>query len=359
MKPLSLMPRIPRLAPVLKGHDFSRALRMPTETAALAAEEMQLRTSATPLIFGFLLLLLGATAWSQIPAAPARPPRTANPTVQLYRIAGRVVNAVTGEPVREATVAALSTETSHTLQSVRADSEGHFALEGLPAGKYQLTASKRGYRTAFYDEHEGFSSAIVTGQGQDSESLVFRLPPDAELRVTVTDDGGEPVEKAKILVFWRLRNHGQNGRIEQVDQAVTDDDGVWSFSNLAPGEYFVAVTAQPWYAMHKPGLRQGTEAGNAMDVAYPLTFFDGAAEEGRGYAHRAGEWQPRTGRDQPACGSGIASAGADRPCAGWIGSPAGAAPIDLRHASFRRKYGRPLSAADRHSGVCERGAGSL
>jgi hypothetical protein len=297
------MPKTSRLALVLKGHGFSRAVKMPARTAALAAEGMQagensfpqglkpgssfphlvarlkpcpfkanafsglFRISTASFVFG--CLLLGTVAWAQIPAAPAG----------LYRIAGTVVNAVTGEPVRQATVAALSTETSHTLQSARADNEGHFALQGLPAGKYQLTASKRGYRTAFYDDHEGFNSAIVTGEGQETESLLFRLPPEADLRVTVTDDGGEAVEKARILLFWRARNHGLDERLYEVDQAVTDDDGVRNFSNLAPGEYFVAVTAQPWYAMHKAGQRLGAEAGNALDVAYPVTFYDGATEE--------------------------------------------------------------------------------
>jgi len=41
---------------------------------------------------------------------------------------------------------------------------GHFALEGLPAAKYPLSASKRGFRTALYDDHEGYNTAIVTGQ---------------------------------------------------------------------------------------------------------------------------------------------------------------------------------------------------
>jgi hypothetical protein len=226
----------------------------------------------------WLLLLATAAAWPQVPLAPARPQRHAYVSPSLYRIAGTVVNASTGEPVRQATVATLAEASSRTVATVHTDDEGRFALERLPAAKYQLTASKRGYRTAFYDEHEEYNSAIVTGEGQDTEHLTFRLPPGAELRVAVTDDGGDPVENAKILLFRRLHSGEPGGRIIEDQQAVTDDTGVQEFGNLAPGEYLVAVKAEPWYAMHKTA-GTGQKQGSTLDVAYPVTFFDGVTDE--------------------------------------------------------------------------------
>ena len=99
-----------------------------------------------------------------------------------YNIAGTVVNAVTGAPVPGATVAVLSVEDSHRIAAVESGNDGSFAIAGLAAAKYQLTASKRGYSTAAFDEHGNYSSAVVTGPEQDTSGLVFKLMPGAVLR---------------------------------------------------------------------------------------------------------------------------------------------------------------------------------
>src|SRR5579863_6685761 len=88
------------------------------------------------------LLLLLFSAFLASCAIAQSPPATGP-----YRIAGRVVDAVTGEPVRRATVAALAEEDSHMVASGQSDSDGRFLLDHLPAAKYPLTASKRGFRT--------------------------------------------------------------------------------------------------------------------------------------------------------------------------------------------------------------------
>jgi 5-hydroxyisourate hydrolase-like protein (transthyretin family) len=155
-------------------------------------------------------------------AAPAQ--TTPRKATGSYRIAGRVVNASTGEPVPRATVSALAEEDNHIVQSVQADAEGRFSLVRLAAGKYPLNASKRGYRTAFYDEHDDFNSAIVTGEGQDTENLVFKLTPGAVLRGVVTGDGGDPVEGANVMLYQRQH---ASGRVVQVEGTTTDDTGTY------------------------------------------------------------------------------------------------------------------------------------
>ena len=134
-----------------------------------------------------------------------------------YRIAGTVVNAVTGGPVRGATVAVLAEEDSRRIASAQSGNDGRFDISGLAAGMYQLSASKRGYASAFYDEHEEFSSAIVTGDGQDTSGLVFRLTPGAVLRGVVTADGGDPLEGAQVMLFKKPQGHTPGEKIAQAD----------------------------------------------------------------------------------------------------------------------------------------------
>jgi hypothetical protein len=241
-----------------------------------------MRRMAAPWICGIGLLLAGTGMRAQsAPPAPLRPAYKA--AASGYRIAGTVVNSATGEPVRRATVSLLSEEFRNTVALVETDSEGRFALAGLAAAKYPLTVSKRGFLTAFYDEHDGFSTAIVTGADQDTSGIVFRLTPGASLHGVVTGDGGDPVEGAEVMLFLKPRHPGSGARITGAGETRTDDTGAYEFDGLAPGEYLVAVTAKPWYALHRSAseARQRTESGPgvALDVAYPVTFFDSTTDE--------------------------------------------------------------------------------
>lgn len=204
-----------------------------------------------------------------------------------YRVAGTVVNAATGEAVSGAAVALLTVEGSATFASTESGADGSFDIENLPAAKFQLSVSKRGYSTSFYNQHGNFSSAIVTGADQESNTntgrLVFQLPPEAVLGGVVSGDGGDPVEGATVILFEKPRDHDPAAKIEQAGTATTDDTGAYEFSGLTAGEYLLAVRARPWYAISgfDTNLLRQPETGQqgALDVAYPVTFFDSTTDE--------------------------------------------------------------------------------
>lgn len=82
--------------------------------------------------------------------------------------------------------------------------------------------------------------------------------------------------------------------MQRVSQENTDDRGVYRFSHLEPGTYFVVVSAQPWYADKGPRFRasrafvivnqsdgappQPEPADPQFDVAYPLTYYPNATD---------------------------------------------------------------------------------
>ncbi len=80
---------------------------------------------------GITLLL----ALAALPALPQARQRAVTAAEGSYRIAGKVVNAVTGEPLRHVTIAALTAADSLTVESAQSDEEGHFALDGLAGGQ--------------------------------------------------------------------------------------------------------------------------------------------------------------------------------------------------------------------------------
>ena len=59
--------------------------------------------------------------------------------------------------------------------------------------------------------------------------------------------------------------------------AQTDDTGFYELNDLQPGEYFIAVKGDPWYAQHPP--RAAGQEQSPLDVAYPITFYDSTIDE--------------------------------------------------------------------------------
>jgi len=222
--------------------------------------------------FGLLLLLMTAF--------PARPQSGS------YRIAGTVVNATDGTPVPHATVAILTVADSHAVASVQSGPDGHFAFAHLPAAKYALTVSRRGFLTAFYDDHGDYSTSIVTGSRNpsnvDPADLVFRLAPGAVIRGVVTDDGGDPVAGANVRLYRKLQTGESGSDPAGAGLEITDDAGAYEFSGLDAGTYFVAIEAKPWYAMRPAANASHAEPSAeaaALDVAYPVTYFDSTTDE--------------------------------------------------------------------------------
>ena len=85
-----------------------------------------------------------------------------------YRIAGTVVDAKSGSALARSRVTIASAKNRQSVQSVITSDDGRFEFH-VPAGKYSLGGAKRGFITAFYNQHDHFSSAIVTGADLDTD----------------------------------------------------------------------------------------------------------------------------------------------------------------------------------------------
>lgn len=226
-----------------------------------------------------LLLALGGNAGNA--GAQSAAPRSDGPSVS-YKIAGVVVNSVTGAPVAQARVSLVDTKTRKGVAQQQTADGGHFEFAGLPAGKYSLDGSKRGYISASYEQHEQYSTAIVTGPTLKTDELVLRLNPVALISGHVRDESGEPVRSARVTLFREDHRGGMN-RVNRLLNATSDDLGYFDFSSLIPGTYFVSVTATPWYAVHAPSMQ--TTGDNwrsgvlpALDAAYPNTYYSSGTE---------------------------------------------------------------------------------
>jgi hypothetical protein len=188
-----------------------------------------------------------------------------------YRIAGTVVNAKGGTPLARARVQIVDANNPKSLQTLVASDGGRFEFHVM-AGKFALQGAKRGYIASAYNQHEQFSTAIVTGAGFDTEHLVLRLSPVAVLAGKVLDESGEPVRETAVQIYREERGSGVS-RVFPVRTVTTDDQGAYEATPLNEGTYFVAVRATPWYAVHPLTGRDPTAVDRALDVAYPATYY--------------------------------------------------------------------------------------
>ena len=199
-----------------------------------------------------------------------------------WRITGIVVNANTSIPLARTRITIMDAKMRQNVQVAFSSDAGHFEFR-VPAGKYALQGAKRGFITAANNQHDQFSTAIVTGvPGVDSEHLTLRLSPNAVLSGKVTDEFGEPVRQAQIMVYRENRFSGVS-QISRFRGAATDDQGRYEVTPLDAGTYFVSAKATPWYAMHPPSSVAGqseipVQVDSALDVAYAVTFYGDAAE---------------------------------------------------------------------------------
>src|SRR5262249_12417032 len=124
-----------------------------------------------------------------------------------FRIAGTVVDAKTGSPLARVRVQITNVKSASNSQSVVSGDDGRFELRAN-AGKFTLEGAKRGYITSAYDQHEQFSTSIVTGAGVDTENLVLRISPAAVLSGRVLDEFGDPVRNATVTVYRQDHTSG-------------------------------------------------------------------------------------------------------------------------------------------------------
>jgi len=213
-------------------------------------------------------------------AQTENPQRTLIPSGP-YRITGTVVNAKTGSLLARSRVTIADAKNRQSIQSVVTSNDGRFEFH-VPAGKYSLDGAKRGFVTASYNQHDQFSTAIVTGADLDTENLALRLAPNAVLTGKVLDEFQEPVRHAQVTVY--RENHFQGvSRIFNFRGTMTDDQGRYEVTPLNEGTYFVSAKASPWYAVHPTSTGEGatnphSQVAPSLDVVYAITYYGDATE---------------------------------------------------------------------------------
>jgi hypothetical protein len=172
------------------------------------------------------LLPVAAAAWS-----------TGRAGDRQATLSGRVVHAITGDPLAGAIVAL-----RHSSDGVAGgapdtafltDAAGRFTIRAGKAGGVNLTASKTGY----LDTHRGRVFTLADGESVDD--IVIALTPSSLISGRVIDPAGRPVANAAV----RLVAQGESPSSRAARSASTDERGAFTIDRLEAGTY-VAVAAR-------------------------------------------------------------------------------------------------------------------
>lgn len=212
------------------------------------------------------------------------------------RVAGRVVSARGGQPIQHAQLSLQITKTGAVAAETFSGDDGSFRFDPVPAGRYRITGRARGFLEAAYLQHGSLSSAVVTGAGLATGSLMLQLTPGALIGGHVLSEAGEPVARATVSLY-RADRDAATEHMRLLRSVPTDDEGRYEFRDLAEGQYFLVVTGTPWYAVHPgtepegDGVAYRASVAPGLDVAYPTMYYPGAfqSDQARPLTVRGGE----------------------------------------------------------------------
>jgi hypothetical protein len=246
-------------------------------------------------------LLFWLAAAAGIAAAQISAPLSQSNSSDKARIEGRVVNAISGEPVRRATIRLNGTSGSGPVASMMmnlppapggpqvkkaatgpminrqrnytaiTDGEGRFALE-VDSGRYSISAHRDGFLSQSYGSRSANMSGttVVVDAGARKSNIDFKLTPHGIISGRVTDGEGEPVRHVQVFALrWGYRN----GKRELVqaggNMSPTNDLGEFRIYDLPPGNYYLRAQPQRMQSIgadNPPGPEEGLAS-----VYYPAS----------------------------------------------------------------------------------------
>jgi hypothetical protein len=228
-----------------------------------------------------IALTAASLSIAALPCLAQRPTASANPSdqdSQFGTIAGTVVSANTNEPLKKAqgVIANEEAGSDEHPQTATSDASGHFSIEHVAAGRYDLRVACVGYLATQYgqDKADKPGAVLTLVAGQKMTDLLFRLQRTAVIAGRITDEDGEPVRQASVEVFSRTTVRGKFNT-EQAGAASTDDLGEYRVFDLPPGNYFIVAS---WPRGEAYNIMQGA---TQQEVGYPAMYFPGTTDVAR------------------------------------------------------------------------------
>ncbi|MBS1828570.1 MAG: carboxypeptidase regulatory-like domain-containing protein [Acidobacteria bacterium] len=179
---------------------------------------------------------------------------------------GQVINSLTGEPVRKASLTLEPTAKGEPVNAAAA-LDGKFLFADVPAGVYRLVVRKEGFASVTIGSKggpQGLRDPLTFGAGDRKTAYVVKLTPLGVITGRVLDTDGEPIRGIPVAALsYHYTSKGREFR--EVRSGTTNDLGQFRIYDLEPGKYFVRTSP-------RNPMRVQTQADNAeffMSQYYP------------------------------------------------------------------------------------------
>ena len=156
-------------------------------------------------------------------------------------IAGRTVDALTGQPVVKAKVFVNSSDASDAIPIRHITNDtGEFCFGQLPPGNYTVMAQRAGYLQTSYGAKRADAPGLelTVEQSKALPALTIQMLPQAVLSGVLLDSEGDPIPDGSVSVIRRRWTDGKIGSSE-VGVGYTDDHGSFRIGELAAGTYYL------------------------------------------------------------------------------------------------------------------------
>ena len=194
-----------------------------------------------------VLLVCCAVVLYVLPAA-TQIARQATPASGRGLIVGRVIDAITGRPLRDAVVTlagAAPAVRDDEAPRILTSADGYFVFRDLGRGPFQVRATRQGYidGVAGRRRPDGPPSSIVLTDGQRIGDVDVRMWRPGAITGTIVDEAGELLVNIRVRAFRRTIGVGRP-RFLATATATSDDRGQYRLGGLVPGDYIVVMPAK-------------------------------------------------------------------------------------------------------------------
>jgi hypothetical protein len=206
----------------------------------------------------------------------------------LGSVEGKVVNSISGEPVKKAVVTVRNANGQFTFVTA-ADQFGKFQADSLQPDKYVATAQAEGYAATR-------TSEVATVSAGQKATLSVSLAPLGLVTGRVVDENGEPLDGVQMML---VRSSYINGvkSLQQMGGQQTDDRGQFRIFDVQPGRYYLMASPQ------NASLRQAMNApadrthSSIPEEGYALQVYPGASDPSQATPHELHPGEEWSGAD--------------------------------------------------------------